>query len=447
MRSSNGKRTLSILLLAGLLPWVSVMAAWAAPVPQPADPLLDEARLGALLWERNPEIRRAAQAQGFALTEVERAGTLDNPEADLGIASLPLVGTLAKNPEDPDEEAPWNRASNFTVSLTQPLDLWRRDLRVSHAEIGVALARQETRALFQERTADLLGVVARLGAERRRVALLESQLASLDELRRLSAVGVRETFVPALELEKLNVEAGRLRSQRDQAMVSLEEARSDWTLLTRTEAPELDARRAADVLAHLARLPEAWPDERALLAAAAPQRQLRLRRDQAQTELAIAERRGLPDVALRFGYTYDTLAGNVLHSVQSGLTLGLPVWNAGQLDRRDAQLQLRTLEESAGATLEQDLARGRALRSRARELDGILARLQSTHLSAARATLARVEEAAKKRLLPLSDTIQLRRTVLDLEGDRVDLQERLAATLLAYRRLLAWRLPEPSEAK
>src|SRR5262249_58814578 len=62
----------------------------------------------------------------------------------------------------------------------------------------------------------------------------------------------------------------------------------------------------------------------------------------ADQKVTLAKRQSIPDVTVRFGYTYDTfvVAGNQRNSLGLGMQVPLPVMNHGQADLEAARAAL-----------------------------------------------------------------------------------------------------------
>lgn len=440
---------LALLLSAGA--WTSLGPSPALAEPAGAAAVLtNEDVLAKLIWAQNPEVRQARLAEGMAQADIERARRLANPTVDLGAGTVPLGGKVINYPGMDTPAAanynpplPFGMGPNFTVGITQPYELGKRGVRLDRAQVGLSLARLQTLDLHKQRTADAMGAGVRLAAAELRMALLERQLASVRDLVDITRLSAKEGFAPPLDAEKLQLEQGRLQTLLDTARLARETARLDWTRLTLTPPPAIGPQDAEAVFTRLTALPARWPDVRTQADASPMLRLLALQRQQAGLDLTLAERMRLPDLAVRLGYTYDTLPGNPVQYMGASVAFNVPVFQTGQAERTEAasrEALLAGTSESLATSVAQQEA---AIRARAVQLTHTLDTVQTQRLAAARATLARLEKALRARGIPLSDVIQVRRTVLDLEADRVDLLEQLGATLVDYRRLLAWRLPDP----
>lgn len=432
-------RSLGHRLLVGL----AILTMTCAPARAANLDALSENVLAELVWQQNPEVRQARLAEQQAVADVVRASRLSNPTLELSAGNTPLTGAVVNYPNDASNPPlPPGYGPQYSVGISQPYEWGKRGLRQQQAVLAQDAARIAALALHKERTADLLQVLVRLAASELKTEHLRQQLASVDDLMRITRLSAKEGMVAPLEAEKLSIEQGRLQTLLDSARLGTDEARMDWERLTLQPAPVLDAKEAEAVLARMNRLPEAWPGPD-VLEGSVQRRQFGLAERQAQTALSLADRLRMPDVTVGLAYTTSRLPGDPQHAVSSTLSFGLPVFQAGQAERLEAESQLE------GAKLARDHWRVRvlreedALRRRAVTLTQMLARLQETRLAGARSTLSRLDRALAARGIPLSEVIQVRRAVLDMETERVEMLEQLGSTLVEYRRLLAWNLPDP----
>ena len=426
-----------------LLVGLALVALFCLPARAADLDALGERVLAELIWQKNPEVRQARLAEKQAAGDVVRASLLSNPTLELSAGNAPLTSTVVNYPHDASNPPlPPGYGPQYSVGFAQPYEWGKRGLRHQQAVLAQDSARIAALALHKERTADLLQVLVRLAASELRTEHLRLQLASVDDLMRITRLSAKEGVVAPLEAEKLSIEQGRLQTLQESARLSTEEARVDWERLTLQPAPELDAKEAEAVLARLNRLPEAWPGPEAR-DHSLQWRQLSLADRQAQTALTLADRLRMPDVTFGLAYTTSRLPGDPQHAVSSTLSFGLPVFHAGQAERLEAQNQLEGARLAGEHWRERVLREEDALRRRAVSLTQMLARLQQTRLASAQSTLVRLDRALAARGIPLSEVIQVRRAVLDMESERVEMLEQLGSTLVEYRRLLAWNLPDP----
>ncbi|MBC7545362.1 MAG: TolC family protein [Candidatus Sericytochromatia bacterium] len=428
-------RRLSALGLVGLL--ATATPAWAAATVPPVVALTSEPALAALIWAQNPDVRQAAFAERQSLADLRRSELFPNPLVDVGQLSLPTgLGFM------PEGTNLFHAPAQY-VGVTQPVDFTKRPLRQARAQYGVRLAHWQTLDMHKQRTADLLAVVGRLAISQLRLQLWHEQTVVVQELVRLSALTAKEGFTAPLDHEKLLLEQGRLQTLADLARITREQARNDWAMLTLTQAPELQSGEAERIMDRLAHLPVQWPDPTVQLDHLPQRRMLELQRSQAGVDLAIAKQLWVPDVGVRVAYTFDTLPGNIPHSLAWSVSGPIPVFQAGEAETIDAQARSEAYTVALQAQASTTAFNEANIRQRATLLSQGLVTLRSERLPAARATLARLQTALTARGIPLTDFIQVRRTYLDLEGVRVDLLEQLHTALVDYRRLLAWQLPDP----
>lgn len=425
-------------LLLGVALVLSGPPAWAG---NPG--FLSDRELADLIWRYNPDLQQARLAEAQAEAEVLRSKQLANPTLGLSLGGVPLSDRVVNYPNDSSNPPlPFGYGPQYGVEISQPLEWGKRSLRQEQARLSREGVRLATRMLHQERTADLMQVLLRLASAQLRVDLMRQQQASVEELLRITRLSAREGFVPPLDAERLEIELGRLQVLLESALLDVDEARVAWSRLTLQAAPQLSASEAEGLLARMNQLPSAWPDTEAL-SQHLQQRQYALEQRQGETALKLADRQRLPDVSLGLGYAYSTHPGDAVHGLMSTLSVDLPVFQAGQAERLEAESRLSAARIGEQHWKDRLKREEEALRQRAIRLQQMLTRLQATPLNSARLTVTRLERALSARGLPLSEVIHARRSVLEMESERLDLREQLGSALLDYRRLLAWNLPEP----
>src|SRR5262249_14570595 len=143
----------------------------------------------------------------------------------------------------------------------------------------------------------------------------------------------------------------------------------------------------------------------------------------ADQKVTLAKRQSIPDVTVRFGYTYDTfvVAGNQRNSLGLGMQVPLPVMNHGQADLEAASAALLRAQRARGSLVS---AGQLTLQAGARERDLIAGRV--TQLQAALANADRLrstmEGAVQQGGMSQVDVLLARRRYQELllEGAELD---------------------------
>lgn len=435
---------LAALLLQPALP------AWAeASPPSPssqtaeASQELDAAALGNLIWAHNPDVDQARLALAQNRTDVLRASLWQNPTIQAGVGNMPLSRMMLSSPNYSNPPLDPLVGPNLNVSISQPVEFGKREVRIQRYRQSLSVAQKALELLYYQRVTDLAEVLVLMAVSRLRQELLSAQLASLRSLYENVSLSVEKGFSPPLDAERLSLEIGRLQVNSDAEQLSLQGLKNQWSRLTLTVAPALTQAQAQAIIARWCQPPTRWPTRFAL-----PQQAV-IEAQQAETrlDLELAKRMAWPDPAFQMGYTYDSLpTGNVMHTLNTSVSLPMPVWQYGQADAQAALGHLEELKHlqralEANLTFQEPSQRQQIL-----TLQKNIQDLETQRLVLARATLQRYEQALNAHGMTLGDVIQTRRTVLDLESERLDLLQQLGLALVDYRRLTNWNLPEPQGA-
>lgn len=370
---------------------------------------LDLAALERVVRERAPELQDVELAVEMARSEVQQSEILPNPVLDGGAATLPLGDT---NPQGLAQ--PWANVPNYSVGLSYTIPIGKRGPRQDRARAEVTVASASLQVAVRDRA---LYLASRLG----RIATLELRLAGMRSLAnqgaeaiRLAEVRVASKFGIPLEVDRLRIEVDRTHQMILEAEGELSGALSECAALVgrRCESfPSTDAARTflsswtREVERASPRLEER-ADLRALVAA----------RDSAQAEIAAARAQAIPDPTVRLGYTHDRflISGNQQNSFSVNLSLPLPVFDHGQAQRRAAEARLERASIERTRRLAATRAAIPALRLRIATHLKQQETLEKDLLPRAREVLASLERSAESGLVPLTDTLQARRTLGEL---------------------------------
>jgi outer membrane protein, heavy metal efflux system len=360
---------------------------------------------------RSPRLQQELLASDAAEAEVKQSKLLDNPQLDGSWGTIPVGPTTPAGLSSPLTTVP-----SYGIGLSYTFPLGKRGPRQRKAKAEAEAASANALAIARDEALDLARVLGEMAVATLRVRglseLVDQQKASIT----LAESRVTSGFATPLDLDRLVIERSRTEQQVFANEVLLRRAQAACSSLVasrcETFASTEEARgflsawiRQADHDAG-SPAPEARPDVRALEAT----------RRSFQAEAELAKATAIPDPTVRVGYLYDqfVLSGNQRHSVNLSVSIPLPVFDSGRTKEAGAQQK----EARAGA-------------ARARILDGASARIESLRgvlvsqdaqrevllrdmLPKARQVVADLERAASTRLIPLTDVIQARRTLLEL---------------------------------
>lgn len=409
----HARRALAGLLLAGVL-YAPPSAAALTAVDY-----ADEAHLAELLWEQSPDVIGARQQVASAGSELTRARLYPNPHLDLGWNTIPLGRTTPPDLQDPIGNVP-----NYSVGLSELVELAKRGPRQAAAIAELEAARAEASTVLADRFFDLLRTVGRIASSQVRESVIAEQVAQSDRLLELERARADKGEIARMLVDRSEAEHARLIAARDTARVELEGARAECAALLAIPCPPFesgDAARAFLTGHATAALPEAWsadiearrPDLAALAAA------LRA----ADQQVTLAKRQAIPDVTLRLGYTYDAfvVSGAQRQSLGLGMEMPLPVIDHGQADLEAASAAVRRAARARAALV----ASGQlTLESAARQRVLIGDRLAQLRSALDRADRLRrsMEGAAQQGGMSQVDVLLARRHYQELllEGTELD---------------------------
>ena len=403
-----------MLFLPGAVP----PAAAAPALLSPAD-YDDENTLAELLWEHSPDVIEARQQVGLAGSELTRSRLYPNPQLDAGWNTIPIGKS---NP--PDLQDPIGNVPNYTVGLSELFELAKRGPRQAAAAAQLESTRAEAAAVFADRFFELLHAVGHIATAQVREGVLGQQVSEGARLLALEHARAEKGEIAGMLADRSETEQARLIAAQGAARTELEVARAECAALVATDCPPFEnsdaARRFLRQMA-TATLPTQWspeiearrPDLSALAAA------LRA----ADQKVTLAKRQSIPDVTVRFGYTYDTfvVAGNQRNSLGLGMQVPLPVMNHGQADLEAASAALLRAQRARGSLVS---AGQLTLQAGARERDLIAGRV--TQLQAALANADRLrstmEGAVQQGGMSQVDVLLARRRYQELllEGAELD---------------------------
>ena len=314
--------------------------------PVPTD-YADEAKLAELLWEHSPEVIEARHQMGVAGSEVTRSRLYPNPQLDFGWNTIPVGQT---NP--PDLQDPIANVPNYVVGLSELFELAKRGPRQAAAVAEFESTRAQTAAVFADRFFDLLRAIGRIATAQVRVAVIGEEVEGATRLLELERARAEKGEIARMQVDRWESEEARLLAARDVARTEIEAARAECAASLAAACPPFESGDTARRFLRqgaTAPLPTAWgpeiearrPDLSALSAA------LRA----ADERVTLAKRQAIPDVTLRFGYTYDTfvVSGNQRQSLALGMQMPLPVANHGQADLEAASAAMLRARQARDA--------------------------------------------------------------------------------------------------
>jgi outer membrane protein, heavy metal efflux system len=431
-----------VLIVACLLAWLFSAVARAEAPSLPLGTLPGEEELARLLWERSPEFAVARARLASARADLVRAGLLPNPELELNWGTIPL------GPTNPPGLRRLAEVPNYTLGLSQLMELGKRGPRQDSARAALAATALDIQATLRERTYELLLRAAEVATTQVRLGELQELVGDAARLTELQRLRQQHGESTGLDVDRTSLEEIQLQGQLSAERTRLAEALLACSQVSGLSCQPFGAAEAASAFlaARLGRPPapnalQERPDLRALEA----------QRQSAQAALTLAHRQWLPDPTLRAGYVHDrfVISGNQLDSFFVGLSMPLPVFNHGQAEA----LAASSLAESSAQARTQLLAQAeRSASSLATQLEQVearRARLRTQVLPLAEGLVQRLEAAVRAGGASLQELLLTRRSYgqLLLEAADLDLSAFRLAVELDRTRAAGPRPPEELSAR
>jgi len=414
-----------------------------APVSLTPTDYLDEAKLMGLLWEQSPEVVEARRSAGIAASEVTRARKYPNPALDFTWGTIPIGPSNPRDLHDPIGNVP-----NYNVGISELFEIAKRGPRQAATTAELEAAHAQAVATLGTRFFDLMDAIGRIARNQVRAAVINGQVNASRRLLELDRARASKGDIAGVDVLRSEVEHARLVAAREAARTDREAARAACAAITATACPPFESGKTARrFLRQTARqdVPTTWSDEferrRPDIAA------LNATLQAAGERATLAQRRVIPDVTVRMGYTYDTFvtAGNQRQSLGLGVQLPLPVLDQGQADLQAAMVT----RERASQVRDSLVASGRQVLSaatRQRELVSARIRQLDAALSTARQLRDATLGAARQGGASQVDVLLAFRAYQELLLDRTDLDaDAYQAALAARQATAAFPQPTPNE--
>src|SRR5262249_40565455 len=347
--------------------------------------------------------------------EARQAGVLPNPTLGLTLGGVPVGET---NPPG----LGFSDTANFTVGLTEVVELGKRGPRVRGAELRARAAAEDRVGTLAEPlgAAPLPALEENLRAAR--------DLATLEQARR-KAGDISESEYQRVVLDAENVELDLAHGRADLAD-ALADCRA--TLTARCDVDGV----AADALDHSAELPASVDPSG--VAARPDLRSLDLQRQGALEDATLARHRVIPDPELGVSYTADgfTISGNDPRTLTFNVGIPLAIFDTGSHDAAKAEHHARELEATASATLTEARAGVDGLLEKKKYLEGAVQLVTADAIPRSQDVLEATRKAYETGHVSLSDLILVQRNHRELIGKALDLRSELFQARNDLRRAL-----------
>lgn len=372
-------------------------------------PALDLANLESLLAARSAASERAKLGVEQAEAAALGARLLPNPVLDGTWGTIPLGTTNPPGLADPLGNIP-----HYDVGVSYTVQLGKRGPQKNRANAGVRAAEADREGVARAQAIELAGLLGHMATVQLRLAGLAALAAQGAEAITLADARVQAKFGVPLEVDRLRIEVDRTSQQISRARAELGGLLGECTaLIVERCAPFASSDEAKEFL-------KRWT-ERALRAqgnvAERPDLQsLAAREVASEARLAYAKALAIPDPTVRLGYTHDRflVSGNQMNSLSVTLSMPLPLFDRGQAERRAAiaereRLAQEIIRRKKGSTEAVEMFRA--------QIETHLEQQQMLErdlIPRAEEVLRSLQRAAESGLVPLTDTLQARRTLGEL---------------------------------
>jgi cobalt-zinc-cadmium efflux system outer membrane protein len=407
----------------------------------PIESLLgDPARLAEWIAGRHPDVL-AAKAR-IAQTEagVDQSRVIPNPTLQAGVGGL-TVG------ERSPSSLSYGETVNWSVGLTETIELGKRGPRARAAELRRDAARADAREVLTDRLADAREAMARVVylSERRRI--LDERLKSARNVAALEHVRLDRGDISGIDQDRLELDVTAVVRAAADNQSELESARADCGALLvgvcsagETKMSAIDASTPVQ---------ESYPTLEAIVRARPDVQAARLASSAAKSDALLFRRQAIPDPTVGFAYTRDYFVstGSQPHTLSATVAIPLPFFDHGQHLARHAEGVAAEYGYAARGLESRALVDARALLARRDVLRQKLLTLTTDAIPRADAVLKSSDEAYHRGQLSLTDLLLVRREHASLLLDAVDTRYDLFTVRNTLYRTLSLGVPQSAPAK
>lgn len=380
-----------------------------------AEPTLDYAHLEHAVRRSSPDLKPAQREAALAVLEVAQARMFANPTLDLSWGTLPVGRTTPS-----DLERPWANVPNYGVGVAYTFPILKRGPRQHRAAELARGAQAELDLSARELALALAAVLGDLATATLRREGMEELVRGGEHSVALASARLRAKYGTPLEVDRLSVDVLRSRQLLLGVTAEIDAALASCGQLLGTRCANfVDGTAARSYL-------ERWTGSESVDEGALAERpdlralDARIAASHASAELAAAQ--AVPDPTLRLGYLNDrfVISGNQRHSLNLSLSIPLPIFERGKIQKRVADTARRHFAEERTRRVAAARARIPQLKERLVLQRGRCAAMTGEVLPQGRAVLRGLEKAAEARLISLGDVILARRTVSELLIEEAD---------------------------
>jgi cobalt-zinc-cadmium efflux system outer membrane protein len=408
-----------------------------SPAAPPADlSAFDETRLAQEIWAHGPDVIAARPDVFEAETARRHSYMLPNPSLSAAWGTIPL-GRRTGDPEPEFADVP-----NYSVGISELIEIGKRGPRQKAAEAARAAAGHTLQEVFRQSFYGLMDSLTDQAVAVARASVLRTLVATSQEVLRLQRARAERGDLAGIEVDRLEVEDGRLLSDLRSAEAAERGAQVACTRMLGRDCPHFETGEQAQAFLLRKTLPPAAGDDKAL-----PDRPdlraLRAQKARIEAEQQLSRRLKIPDLVAGVTYTYDRflISGNQSKSLTLNLTIPLPLFDHGQAEL-DRTTSLMANNEAAIAAVSTGATRARPLVRE--QITALLAggRALDERLPVAAAVVERMNSAFNRGGVALLDVLSARRDYENAQLDRIEVAAAAQKATTDLRRVtgdLPWR--------
>jgi len=389
--------------------------------------LVSSPHLVAWLRTRSAGVRAATEKTRQAEAEARQAGVLPNPTLGLTLGGVPVGET---NPPG----LGFSDTANFTVGLTEVVELGKRGPRQRGANLRARAAAEDGVGTLAERLGDARLALGKAVYARAKLAALEENLRAARDLATLEQARRKAGDISESEYQRVVLDAENVELDLAHGRADLADAMADCraALTARCDVDGV----AADALDKAAEIPGAV--DASTVAARPDLRSLDLQRQGALEDATLARHRVIPDPELGVSYTADgfTVSGNDPRTLTFNVGIPLAIFDTGSHDAAKAEAHARELEATASATLTEARAGVDGLLEKKKYLEEAVQLVTSDAIPRSQDVLEATRKAYETGHVSLSDLILVQRNHRELIGKALDLRFELFQARNDLRRAL-----------
>ena len=422
-------RLRSLLLTLLLAPGAARAQPRADDVASASTLLVSSPNLVTWLRARSAGVRAATERTLQAQADARQAGVLPNPTLDLSLGGVPIGETNPPGLGISD-------TANFTVGLSETIELGKRGPRTRAAELRAHASAEDGVGTLADRLGDARLALGKAVYARAKLGAVEENLRAAHDLTTLEEARRKAGDISENELQRVVLDAQAVELDVAHGRADLAEALAECRAVLEARCDLDDA--GVELLDRAAELPAEIADPAAALAERPDLRSLDLQRRGALEDAELARNRVIPDPQIGVAFTADgfTASGNDPRTLTFNVGIPLAIFDTGKHDAAKAEAHARELQATAHAALALARAGVDGLVDKRKYLEGAVGMLVADAIPRSQAVLESTRKAYETGHLSLSDLILVQRNHRELVSKGLDLRFELFQARNDLRRTL-----------